>query len=132
MRLSTSITQPIVSCGCTQSQLASHLSPLLVKLMAFFLSHVSVVIMTVHLIAKPLLDDFSALIVEHPLMTSLLQPGGLIIIHLLSLNDFISVADGPCHLILVFFLDRPSILVEFGRTDECLLHKVTFSVTSTQ
>ena len=82
--------------------------------MTLILPHISIMIMAVHLIADPLFDDLSALIVEHPLMTSLLKPSGLIIIHLLSLNDFISIPDRPCHLVLVLLLNGPPILVEFG------------------
>ena len=114
MRRSSSITQPIIGSGCTKSQLASHLAPLLVELMAFVLSHISVVVMIIHLIANPFFYHFSALIVEHSFMTCLLKPCSLIIIHLLSLNDFIAISDRPCHFILVFFLNGSPILVKFG------------------
>ena len=83
-------------------------------MMSVFFPNIPIVFVTVHLVADSLFDHLSSLIVEHPLMTGFLQASGLIIIQLLSLNDFVSVSDCTSHFILVFLLNWPAVLVEFG------------------
>jgi hypothetical protein len=63
-------------------------------------------------------------------MAGLLHPRASVIIHLLPLNDLIAVSDGPCHLVLILFLDGTAIRVEFRRADIGLLDKVTLAAWS--
>ena len=110
--------------------MASHLAPLAVKLVSFIISHVLVVVEAVHLVAQSFFDYLPALIIQHPLMTGLLQPCSSVIIHLLSLNDLIAVSNGPGHLVLILFLDGAAIRVEFRRADIGLLNKVALTTWS--
>jgi hypothetical protein len=107
------------------------MTPLLVELMTLFFPHISIVIVAVHLVADSLLDDLAALVVEHPLVASFLQPRGLVIIHLLPLNDFVAVPDSSSHFVLVLLLHRSAVRVEFGRADEGLLDEVPVAIART-
>ena len=98
----------------SETQLCSHMSPCLIKLAFFFLSHVLKVFMAVYLIPKSLFDDFSSLIVEHSLVTGLLHACATVIIHLLSFNHFASVAHDSLNFVLIFFLNRAAVLVHFS------------------
>lgn len=57
-----------------QSKLASHLAPGLVELLGFLLSHILIMIESVHLGSYSLLHHLPALVVQHPLVTCLLKP----------------------------------------------------------
>ena len=124
------ISKSVVCNRRFKAKLASHLTPLGVKLVSLFLSHVLVVIMAVHLVPQAFLDDLPALIIQHPLVAGLLHPRARVIIHLMPLNDLIAVADGPCHLVLILFLDGTASRVEFRRTHKGLLHKVPLAAWS--
>ena len=86
--------------------------------------------MAVHLVAQAFLDDLPALVIQHPLMAGLLHPRASVIIHLLPLNDLIAVSDGPCHLVLILFLDGTAVRVEFRRAHIGLLDKVPLATWS--
>ncbi len=99
--------------------------------MSVFVPNIPIVLVTVHLVANSFFDHLSSLIVEHPLMTGFLQASRLVIIQLLPLDDFVSVSDRTSHFVLVFLLNWPAVLVEFGRADESLLHEMALSTPTT-
>lgn len=108
------VSQTVVIVSGFESQLSCHMTPVLIKLPFFFLSHVLKMLVTVLLIPKSLFDDFSSLIVEHPLVAGFLQSSASIIIHLLSFNNFTPVAHGSLYFVLIFFLNRTTVLIHFG------------------
>jgi hypothetical protein len=103
------------------------MTPILVESVSFFLPHVSVVIVTVHLLAYLFFNNLPTFVIEHSLVTRLLKTRPSMIIHLLPLNDSIALTNSSSHLVLVPLLDRAPILVEFCLAHKCLLNEMALS-----
>ena len=104
--------------------MTGHKAPIMIKLFSFFLSHIFEVIMWVHLVSNTFFHYLSTLVIQHPFMACLLKTSCSIIIHLLSFNYLITVSNGSCNFILIFFLNRTAIWTEFCRTHKSLLDEM--------
>ena len=93
--------------------------------------HVPHVIIAVHLVAYPLFDHLSALIIQHPLMSCFLEAGLRVLVHLVPLADLLSI---PAYCLLLLSLvtlrDRVTILVHLSRLHKGLFDHMSPSASS--
>ena len=81
-----------------------HFLPLIVELRSVSWGHVFVVVEISDVAFNVFFDYFPTLVIEHPLVCCFLQPLWLIFIHLLPLNNSISIANSPMCLSLIYVI----------------------------
>ena len=93
--------------------------------------HVFVVVILIELIlAYSLLDDFPPLAVEHPFVRCLFHSVSSVLVHLLTVHNFITVTSSSMRLCLVNIVNRLSVFSYGCLLFEGLLHKVARCYTS--
>ena len=93
--------------------------------------HILEVIITVEVrISNLFLDYFSSTIIQHPLVTCLLNSVFRVFIHLLSIYDSISTTCCSVRFCLVNFFNWPTILIHCCLGLDCLLDKLSLTQIS--
>lgn len=117
VRVIPSVSEPIVL--VIEAHLVSHTLPLAIESAGVLRPHVPVLVLALlgtTVAANPLSDNFSALIVQHPLMGHFLVSRALILIHLVALDDTIAISERPLGFGLVGLSHWISILVYLSRS----------------